>query len=183
MKNLSLFTFYFLLFSFLTGCTECPIETEPDKQMVLIQTLHLDFADSFQTESVNLVEGYYYEVKFSGEFYYDIYYPLTQRTVHYTSHSGIYTKQRINFWESDWQYTFRISSPLIIVSRFVHEDNLVPGFNPDGIYFFKGTCTKTEPVFFNFKTSWGIIELLNTSGLITVEIFMPASLSEARRGE
>ena len=168
-RHFLLLTSCFLLLA-ITACTECPIETEPTKQMVLIQTLHLDFTDSFRTESVNLVEGYYYEVKFSGEFYYTI--QSLFRTTHYTSQSGIYTKQRINFWESDWQYTFRISSPLIIVSGFIDENNLVPGFNPDGIYWFKGICSETQPVFFNYKTSWGIIELLNHSGLITVEIFM-----------
>jgi hypothetical protein len=165
-----LFAIVLLLLYWFSGCTDCPTNTESPDQLVLLQTLTLDFTSPFETESITLTEGIYYEVKFSGEFYYDI--QTYFRLKHYTSQSGFWTKYSINIYESDWKNTFRDGSPLTIDSYFIKHRCLAPAFNPEGIYSFEGICIKTEIIKFNFQNPWDEKVLQNTSGQITVEIFM-----------
>jgi len=166
MKQKLFLLIYFFIYWF-AGCTDCPTQPEPISKMILVQTITLNFSQPFRVESTTLIENNYYEIKFSGEFNYKI------ADTSFLSQSGIYTMgYGYGLVKPCFHSTFPGSTPLIISSAFITEQNLQTGFNPDGIYFFKGICTQTEQIQFSFQNPWEGKQLLNTSGLITVEIFM-----------
>jgi len=166
-----------ILFLFaMAACNEQGTAPEADKNyrdenLVHKKTMLLDFSQPFEVELDTLYAGNNYEVEFSGLFFYSVCDSSRNDTSYWASQSGFYTSRIVNGEYYLFTYSYRFSSPLEITGEFASPDNLEMGHS-FGAYMFKGTCSQTEAINLSFQNPWQGRELLNTSGLITVEIFM-----------
>jgi len=159
------YIFILCLLLITAACDKAPTEPEPGL-LVLQQRILLDFSSPFQAESQPLIKGNNYKVILRGEFYYNI-----QDTA-FISKSGIHTMYIYRGVKTGFYFTFPNGTPFVTSSSFLTADNLDTALMVSAVYSFEGVCTKTETIKFAFDKTWRGIDLLNTSGIISVKIYM-----------